>query len=377
MKIAFVGNSLKTMIIFRNSILSYLKEQGYEIVIIAPNDDANIVEINKQYKVIPINLSRKGANPIEDILTLIMLIKIYNNEKFDIIFHYTIKANIYGSIASAIVKTPSISVITGFGYIINNTNLISKLSQSLYRIALYFSNKIWFLNEDDQKEFIKRKIITNKKKAYVLPGEGIDTLAYYPEKKNKSEKTIFTMISRILWDKGFKEYVLAAKMIKEKYRNIEFNLIGPIDEGNPAKVDKKIIEHYAMQGIINYLGSAENVKPYIVESDCIILPSYREGIPRILLEAASMEKPIITTDVPGCKEVVKDNYNGFLCKAKCADDLAKKIEAFLRLSEYERNILGKNGRKLVLEKFDNKIVIKKYVQEIEIIENLNPYKKIK
>ena len=169
------------------------------------------------------------------------------------------------------------------------------------------------------------------------------------------------MVARVLWEKGFKEYTEAAEILKKKYDNLEFQLLGIIDEDNPSGVKRKIIENYHEKRIINYLGTSNNVKEVIANCDCIVLPSfYKEGVPRTLMEGAAMEKPLIATNIQGCKEVVKDNYNGYLCEVKNSQDLIDKMEKFTLLSKEEREKLGKNGREKMKEKFDINIVIEEY-----------------
>jgi glycosyltransferase involved in cell wall biosynthesis len=369
-KIAFVGNELWSMYNFRGGVIKALKEKGYDITIITPKD--NRIDITKELNVkfIEIPLERKGTNPLNDLKYLLNLYKIYKKNKFDLIFHYTIKPNIYGSIAAGLLKIPSIAVTTGLGYVFLVNNFTSKVAKFLYKISLRFAKKVWFLNLDDKNEFLKNKII-RENIADILPGEGVNTEKFKPRSSNelKKDKIIFLMIARVLWDKGFKEYVEAAEKILKKYNNVEFQLLGPIDNGNPSGVKKEIIEDYVQKEVINYLGVTSDVTKYIVKCDCIVLPSFREGIPRVLLEAASMEKALITTNNVGCKEVVEDGYNGFLCKVKDSNDLANKMEKFINLPEEEKIKLGKNGREKVIKEFDEKIVIEKYIQEINKILN--------
>ena len=173
------------------------------------------------------------------------------------------------------------------------------------------------------------------------------------------------MIARVLWEKGFKEYVEAAEILKKKYSNLEFQLLGGIDTGNPSGVPKEIVIKYHNNKTINYLGTTNDVPSVIAKCDCLVLPSYREGVPRTLMEGASMEKPLIATNVTGCREIVIDNYDGFLCEVKNSKDLADKVEKFLLLSKEEREKLGKNGRKLMKEKFEDSKVIEKYYKVIK------------
>lgn len=360
-KIAFVDNTLWGLLNFRGDVIKVLHKDGNKITLIAPFDSNISLKEYQGIKYIPIKLSRKGKNIFQEIKYLFSLYKIYKEEKFDLIFHYTIKPNIYGNIAAKLNKIESISIIPGLGHLFIKESIITKIAERLYKFALNFSKEVWFLNNDDKELFIKRKLV-DRKKVKILPGEGINLEKFYPiRKKRRDNKIIFLMVARVLWEKGFKEYTEAAEFLKKKYSNLEFQLLGMIDENNPSGVEKEIIENYHKKGIINYLGTSNNVREIIANCDCLVLPSfYREGIPRTLMEGAAMEKPLITTNIQGCKEVVEDNYNGYLCEAKNSRDLIDKIESFILLSKEEKEKLGKNGREKMLKKFSVNIIIEKY-----------------
>ena len=366
-KIAFVNNVLDGMLMFRGNVIKTFLDKEYEVTIICPDDkNINIKNFDSRVKFIPVEFSRKGKNPFNDLVYCKKLFDIYRKEKFDLIFHYTIKPNIYGNIASHFVKIKSISIIPGLGYLFIKDSFATKIVEILYKLSLNFTNEVWFLNEDDKNEFLKRKLV-KESKIKIIPGEGINLEKFKPIKTERNDnKVIFLMIARVLWEKGFKEYVEAAEILKKKYSNLEFQLLGGIDMGNPSGVPEKIVMKYHNNNIINYLGTTNDVPSVVAKCDCLILPSfYREGLPRTLMEGASMEKPLITTNNVGCKEAVIDGYNGFLCKIKNSQDLVKKIEKFLSLSQEEKENLGKNGRKLMKEKYEDSKVIKKYLEVIE------------
>ena len=366
MKIAFTNNILKDTLNFRGNVIKTFLNEGYEVTVICPDDKSiNIKDFDERLNFIPIEVSRKGKNPFSDLIYCKKLFDIYKKEKFDIIFHYTIKPNIYGNIAAGFNKTKSISIIPGLGHLFIEESFATKIVEILYKFSLKFAKEVWFLNEDDKDEFLKRKLL-KEDKIKILPGEGIDLEKFKPIPKERNDnKIVFLMIARVLWEKGFKEYVEASEILKKKYDNLEFQLLGQIDTGNPSGVPKEIIEKYHNDGIINYLGTSNDVPRIISECDCLVLPSYREGVPRTLLEGASMEKFLIATDVTGCREVVKEGYNGFLCKVRDSKDLADKIEKFIKLSEKEKEKIGKNGRELMREKFEDRIVVERYLGEME------------
>lgn len=359
-KIIFTSNVSWAMIKFRYDLIEYLISKGHEIYIIAPYDDF-VPELKKLgCKCINIELSRKGINPISDLKLMINLYKIYKKLNPDIIFNYSIKPIIYGSIAAKLANIKSIAVNIGLGYTFINTNIITKISQLLYKLALYFPDEVWFINEDDKNEFIKRKIVS-KGKTSVLPSEGINTEYFSPRKSLiNNDKIIFLLIGRVLWDKGVGEFYEAAKIISKKYDNVEFHLLGNIDLDNPRGISLRTVEKWTDEGIINYLGYSRDVRDSISNSTCIVLPSYREGKGMTLIEAGSMGKPLIATNVEGCKDIVKDGYNGYLCKVKSSKSLADACIKFINLKKDEKKQMGKNSQKFMKKNFCVKNVIAMY-----------------
>lgn len=358
-KILFTSNVSWAMIKFRFNLLKHLIKLGHKVYIIAPYDDF-VPELEKMGCIcININLSRKGVNPIEDLKLTYDLYKIYKEISPNIIFNYSIKPIIYGSIASKLANVPSIAVNIGLGYTFINTNLVTKISHLLYKFSLQFPEQVWFINEDDKNEFVTRNFV-KRDKTLVLPSEGIDTQYFSPINVLRTEKVVFLLIARMLWDKGVGEYYEAAKLIKTKYKNVEFQLLGNVDLENPKGIKEETLKEWHDEKIINYLGYAKDVREYISKASCIVLPSYREGKGMTLIEAGSMDKPLIATNVEGCKDIVKDNYNGFLCEVRNTKSLAKVFEKFLNLDEKERRLMGVNSRKFVSENFDVRKVIEIY-----------------
>ena len=262
---------------------------------------------------------------------------------------------------------PSLAVTTGLGFVFNSNNLLTRLTRSLYKFSLRFPSKVFFLNADDKNVFLQNKIIP-KEKALLLPSEGIDTDYYQPIPPSLKQKEFtFLLIARLLWEKGVGEYVEAARILRSDDKiNARFLLIGYIDSDNPGGINKTQIQQWSDEGIVEYRGTAEDIRATISESDCVVLPSYyREGVPRTLLEAASMAKPIITTNNVGCREVIDDGINGFICKSKDSENLSEVIRKMIQLTPEEREKMGQSGRNKILNQFDEKIVINIYLKEIE------------
>jgi glycosyltransferase involved in cell wall biosynthesis len=313
-----------------------------------------------------LNFQTKTTNPFRDLFLIFQLYRHYRTIKPLIIFHYTIKPNIYGTIAAKLAGIKSIGIVTGLGYAFLTTNLVTRLIRRLYKFSFRFSFKVWFLNQDDMGLFIHEKLI-QPQKAFLLPGEGVNTDEFSPISVSRTEHDIiFLMIARILWDKGVQEYVDAAKIIKSRYPNARFQLLGPTDADNPSAVPRSTVEEWHRQGSIEYLGISGHVVAEIAKADCIVLPSYREGISKVLMEAASMAKPLIASNVTGCKELIDDSITGYLCEVKSSSSLAEKIEKMLQATTEERIEMGNKGRDKMIHYFDEKKIIQFYLDTIKI-----------
>lgn len=233
----------------------------------------------------------------------------------------------------------------------------------LYKLAFRFPRKVFFQNPDDLTLFLNKNLISAKS-ADLIPGSGIDLSHFTPTEFKRNDTFTFLLISRLITDKGIMEYVEAVRKLKSKGVAARFQILGAKDPEHARGIKLSVIDEWIKTGTIEYLGTSDDVRHFINQADCVVLPSYREGTPRTLLEAAGSSKPIVATDVPGCYHVVEDNYNGLLCKLKNADDLALKMEQMLALDNTTLKKFGENGRKKIEFEFDEKIVITKYLQEI-------------
>lgn len=366
-KIAIVINSSWNVFNFRLGLLLALQEEGNKIIVIAPRDvyTEKLEEIGFEYHDIAINA--KGMNPLEDTKLTYNLYKLYKRIRPDVILHYTIKPNIYGSIAADILKIPTINNIAGLGTLFIEQNIVTTLAKQLYKYSQTRTAHIFFQNNDDLELFVNENLV-NAKKCDVLPGSGIDVSQFLPVEKEKDGMVRFLLIARMLWAKGVGEYVEAAKILKNRYDNIEFQLLGCLAVANRSAITHEQMQVWVDSDLISYLGTTSNVKKFIYKADCVVLPSYyREGTPRTLLESASMAKPLITTHNVGCKDVVDHGVNGFLCQPKNVDDLVDKIEDFLHLNEYEKQEMGNKSREKMINEFDENIVITKYINIIKKI----------
>jgi len=304
-------------------------------------------------------------NPIEDLTYLINLVKIYKSEKPNLIMHFTIKSNIYGTIACKIAGIPSINTINGLGSAIIKENFLSRILKYLYKYSLIFSKKVFFQNNDDLDFFVDNKLV-KKNIAGIVPGSGVDTKSFSDCTSTNNELT-FLLVSRLLKDKGIYEYIAAIKELNKSNLNCKFLLAGQFDFGNPSSITKEEVKEWEDASIIKFLGKTDNIKEFFKIADIIVLPSYREGLSRVLIEAASASKPIITSNVAGCKDVVDDGVNGYLCEVKSTQSLQNCIQKMVQLSINDRVIMGENSKKIAMKRFDKDRVNKIYFKEIEKI----------
>ncbi|MEQ8712816.1 MAG: glycosyltransferase family 4 protein [Cyclobacteriaceae bacterium] len=362
MLIAIVINTSWNIYNFRRGLIEGLKSDGHELLLIAPIDDYSD-EIGKWSEYIPVKMDNTGSNPFKDIKLMFQLRKIYARRKPNVILHYTIKPNIYGTLAARSLRIPCINNISGLGTIFMNENLTAKIGRWLYRIALSKGCYVLFQNQDDKRDF------TSKVKLGVpyslVPGSGIDTSHFEYNEPPHNEIPRFLLVARLLLDKGILEYLKSARQLKAKGYKAEFALAGEVDESHVRGVPQSEIDEYHSTGDINYLGPVNPIEDEMVRSDWILLPSYREGTPRTLLEGAALGRPLIATDVPGCREVVQHEINGLLCSAKSVDDLTRTIEIALGKTKSQTIAMGRKSRQLAEKKFDEKIVINTYRKLID------------
>ncbi|KAA6349621.1 N N'-diacetylbacillosaminyl-diphospho-undecaprenol alpha-1 3-N-acetylgalactosaminyltransferase [termite gut metagenome] len=363
-KILFIGNTAWSMYNFRRVVFSRLISIGYSITIISPEDFVFQEKLRELgCNCLSLNISAKGINPLNDIKLASRIRVIIHKVKPDFCFFYTIKPNIYGSIVVGAMHIPHIAVTTGLGYIFLNTNIISFIAKRLYKFAFKNPLEVWFLNEDDKDSFLQANLL-KERKAFVLKGEGVD-LNHFSYSMERNTTVSFILIGRMLWDKGVKEYVEAAKELKRIYPNVKFKLLGFIGIDNPSAISKIQIEMWIKEGIVEYLGTTDDVRPFIEESSCVVLPSfYREGVPLSLLEGAAMGKPLIATNAIGCKETINDGITGFLCKPKDSKDLALAMKKIILMSHEERVFMGMAGRKKMENEFDVNLVVKQYLRTL-------------
>ena len=316
---------------------------------------------------IPIKMAGDSTNPFKDLSLFFFFFGVYKRLKPAAVLHFNNKSDIYGSLAATLCGIPSISNVTGLGSAAEKGGIAGKLVFLLYKCA--FRGKrafVFFQNKDDAAFFVERKIC-RKEQAGLLPGSGVDTEFFAPASASGDDASgcRFLFIGRLLVSKGACDFIRAAEIVRAKHPRASFEMLGELDPLNPIFIKEDILKEAVASGIVAWRGAVEDVRPFIAESCCVVLPSYfREGCPRVLLEAASMRLPLIAADSPGTRDPVEDGVNGFLCAPANPQDLARKMEAFLNLSKEERLKMGAASRKIAVERFSDKIVAARYVEQL-------------
>jgi glycosyltransferase involved in cell wall biosynthesis len=364
--IALVANTSWSIYKFRLYLIERLLKEGFHVFVLAPRDAyTSTFEHLEGLTYTPLHhLKGKTISPISDLLLYRELLLQYRTHRPDLIFHYTVKANLFGSLAAARAGIPSISIITGLGYSFSGDGWLQSAVKFLYRRALPGNAEVWFLNDDDRDIFTKEKLVSAEK-TFLLPGEGVDTAEFFPMPYEPGKKEVtFLLIGRLIRHKGIYEFVQAASLLQQQGLPVRCQLLGFFDEDNPVAISREQVEAWTNNNLITYLGHTDHVAPFIEQADCIVLPSYREGLPLSLLEGGSMCKALIAADTAGCRDIIEDGINGWLCKPKDGADLAEKMTAYYHLPADAKKRMGIAARTKVLEKYARERVTLIYLKKI-------------
>lgn len=364
-KILLVSRCAWTLANFRTGLMRTLQAHGHTVLsggAAGDGFDTQIMALGIPF--VPLPVDKRGMNPRADVRLLWTLYRWYRQERPAIVHHFTIKPVIYGSIAARLAGVPRIiNTVTGLGYVFMEDTLpwLRRLVEWQYRCALASAHFTFFLNEDDRALFLTRGLIATAK-AGLLPGEGLDCTFFAPRLPSpRHQGCNFLFVGRLLRDKGLYEFVNAARLVRQAFPAARFSLLGKRDERNPTVVPKDQIEAWQSEGVVTWLGETPDVRPMLANADVVVLPSYREGLPRALLEAAAMEKPLIATEVAGCRDVVSHGTNGLLVPARDVQALA---QAMIHLLHYPalREQMGKAGREKVMREFDERLVLERILR---------------
>jgi len=367
-KIAISANTAWYLVNFRLNLARALQAAGHEVIAIAPpgEESARIEEAGIRF--IPVSMDNKGTNPIRDLGLLLRLVRLLQRERPAVFLGYTVKPNVYGGMACRLLRIPSIHNVAGLGTVFVEETWLTRLVRGLYRYGMGRAAKVFFQNPDDHELFVRNGLV-RAEQAEGLPGSGVDTEWFRPENLEAERAGApfrFLLSARLLWDKGIGEYVEAARALIVEGRQVECQLLGFLCAENRTAIPRKVIENWEREGVVRYLGSTSDVRPIVAQADCVVLPSYyREGTPRSLLEAASMGKPVITTDAVGCREAIDNGVTGFLCRPRDAADLAEKMHRMMEMAPTERFEMGRRGREKMVREFDERIVIDRYLRVVE------------
>lgn len=367
MKLIFSSNSSWSVYNFRGNLLKKLSTLGYDIVIIAPEGPYLEKLSDLGYITIAIDIDNSSKSVFANLKLLRDYFLLYKKEKPDLVLHNAVKPNIYGALVCRILKIPVINNISGIGAIFMSGGLSSALGKVFYRVSQKKVHTVFLQNPTDYKLFINNKLISTQQ-GKIIPGSGVDIDRFKPVKIEREDSTIkFCFVGRLIGDKGIYEFIDATKKVKRENLNTAFYILGELYLQHPTAVKQVTLDQWVSEGIVEFLGKSDEVEKELSQFDCIVLPSYREGLSRVLLEACSMAVPAITSDVPGCIDVIEHGKNGFICKAKDSEDLYIQMKRFIALTREERNKMGAYGRLKIEKEFDERIVIEQYLKSISQI----------
>lgn len=360
-RIIVSANSTWNLQHFRGSLIKELIRHGHEIITISP--DPSGVEIDGvKFPHRSCKMVRSGMNPIQDVGYFSGLLRILLEEKPNFFLGFTIKPNIYGCIASRLCRIPAVPNVSGLGTAFLGASHLKRVALGMYRFAFRRATSVFFQNAADQSLFVAKGIV-RPDRTRVLPGSGIDLDRF--RMSGVPAGLTFLMIARLLGDKGVREYVEAARRFRRTNPNATFRLLGDMDPHNRTGIAKSELDGWISEGIIEYLGSTSDVREHIRDASAIVLPSYREGLARTLLEGAAMGRPLIATSVPGCREVVREAETGFLCEPRSVTSLVAALDRFAEISTDERSRMGIRARTMAEEEFREELVFRNYLEVIE------------
>ena len=364
MQILMTVNAAWNIWNFRRPVVEALLGDGHRVMVLAPRDEAVSELEGLGCHVRPLEMSVKSLNPLEDLKLQRRFKRIYQEERPDVVLSYTIKNNIFGARAARPLGVSVLPNVTGLGTAFLSGKLLQTVTEQLYRRSFSALPTVFFQNEDDRDLFLDRSMVRSDQ-AQLLPGSGIDLVRFAPTAMPTAEGApVFLMIARLLRDKGVLEFVDAASQIKARHPKARFQLLGAAGSENRSAIDRATLDAWVAEGVVEYLGTTGDVRPAISSASCVVLPSYREGAPRTLIEAAAMARPVISTDVPGCRDVVDHDVSGFLCEVRNAESLAAAIKRFLALPPEAQQAMGQAGRTKMEREYDQAIVVDAYREAI-------------
>ncbi len=357
-------NSCWYVWIFRMPLIRALQERGSRVTVAAPRDEYTERLVGAGVAFREIRLRARGKNPLEELRTFVGFFKACRKTRPVVVLLYTIKPNLYCSLAARVLRIPVIANVTGLGAIFEKEGALRALVRLIYRAAFARAACVFFQNPDDRDVFLHARLVSTSR-ADLLPGSGVDLTRFAPRPRG-SGKFTFLFVGRLLRAKGVEDLLAASRIVKGKGRDVRIVLLGKRDDRDPEAADPRLLDAALDEGMVELPGNVDDVRSYLAGADCVVLPSYyREGTPRSLLEAAAMGKPIIAADSIGTREPIVDGKNGLLCRPRSPEDLAARMIEVLDLPEEARRRMGSISRRLAEQRFDERIVIRKYLDVID------------
>lgn len=355
------ANFAWNLVNFRAGLIRGLVAAGYRVLAVAPADaamEARLRALGADFAATPIDAM--GLAPHRDLATFLAFRRLIASHRPAAWLSWTIKPNVYGALAARLAGVPAFPNVSGLGTAFIRQDLLTMLVRRLYRLGFDRAPVVFFQNADDRALFLDGAMV-RAGQARLLPGSGIDTVAWAPEDSVRPPRRRFLMLARVVADKGVREYVAAARELRARWPDARFRLAGFLDVANRTAISAAEVDGWVAEGAIEYLPPVEDVRPLIRAADFVVLPSYREGLSRVLLEAAALGRPIITTDVPGCRDIVDDGVNGFLCAARSVAALAAALERAARTEDSEWRELAAAGRARVIAGFSQERITGEYL----------------
>lgn len=361
MKIAIIANSGWYLYNFRRNLMQALRAAGHDILAVSAADryvDRLCVDgvVHAEFPLAP-----AGTNPLVELRTVLALRRILKAHQVTLALTYTPKANIYTGLIARGLGIGHVPNVSGLGHAFVGKSALQRIVVPLYRHAFRPAHLVLFQNDADRAEFLRLELVLPQRTGRV-PGSGVDLTRFSPQppRPDRDGRCVFLFVGRVLGDKGIQEFVAAAREVRRLHANVDFQILGSLEAANPSSISIDLFNQWVRSGLITYLGSSDDVRDAMATADCIVLPSYREGVSRSLLEAAAMGKPCIATDVPGCREAVEHRRNGLLCVPRSSEALTAALLEFLQLPESDRYEMGRQGRMKMEHEFDERIVLDIY-----------------
>lgn len=369
LRIAVVANTSWYLFNFRRNLMRALHDDGHHVVAVG-GDGAFAQRLREQgFKHCPVRFSGAGTRPWRELATVFTLRRALRDERIDLVLSYTPKGNLYAALAGRGLQVAQVMNVSGLGRAFTSPGATSGVAHLLYRWTVARAAWVFFQNKEDRRLFVETGYVREDRTSR-LPGSGVDLGTFTPASlpSHEADGGVFLMVARLLWDKGVREYVDAARALRKQWPGVRFQLLGPLDRSPRSGVPRAALEGWVAESLVEYLGETDDIRPFLRAADCVVLPSYyREGVPRSLLEAAATMRPVITTDAVGCRDTVDPGISGLLCRPRDAADLGEKMAQFLAMTAEQRKAMGVAGRQKMEREFDERLVIDAYRERIRTI----------